>query len=149
MAGYQELMKRRIAIGCRAPCHQWVRNTLLKQGYTTTKKREKHLFDVDNLVNVLVSLWTEDDSVFIHESMRDQITFLLLAYFFSGIGAFLHIRAGVTLAPRLCGPVVFYRFRRGCIPVSTLAAPPPALKSFPPVNCVKQPRPPSAQITPA
>jgi hypothetical protein len=43
-------------------------------------------------VNVLVSLWTEDDSVFIHEVMRDQITFLFLAYCFSGarIGASLH-----------------------------------------------------------
>lgn len=58
----------------------------------TTKKREKRNFDVDDLVNVLVSLWTEDDSVFIHEVMGDQITFLLLAYCFLGarIGAFLH-----------------------------------------------------------
>ena len=43
-------------------------------------------------MNVLDSLWTEDDSVFIHEVMRDQRTFLLLAYYFSGtrLGAFLH-----------------------------------------------------------
>jgi hypothetical protein len=76
----------------RSVPHQWIRNTLLKQGFTTTKKREKRNFDVDDLVNVLVSLWTEDDSVFIHEVMRDQITFLLLAYCFSGArtGAFLH-----------------------------------------------------------
>jgi hypothetical protein len=71
---------------------QCARTTLVKQGYTTTERREKRNFDVDDLVNVLDSLWTEDDSVFIHEVMRDQITFLLLAYCFSGarIGAFLH-----------------------------------------------------------
>jgi hypothetical protein len=58
----------------------------------TTKKREKHLFDVDDLVNVLFSLWTEDDTIFIHECMRDQMTFLLLAYRFTGarVGASLH-----------------------------------------------------------
>ena len=75
------------------PVHpQWIPNTLFKQNYTTTKKREKNLFDIDDLVNVLFSLWTEDDFVFIHEVMRIQITFLLLAYYFSEarIGAFLH-----------------------------------------------------------
>jgi hypothetical protein len=64
--------------------HQSVRNTLLKQGYTETKKREKRLFDVDDLVNVPISLWTEDGSVFIHLVIRHQITFLLLAYCFQG-----------------------------------------------------------------
>jgi hypothetical protein len=54
--------------------------------------RDKYLFDVDDLVNVLFTLWTEDDSVFIHECMRVRVTFLLLAYCFTGarIGAFLH-----------------------------------------------------------
>jgi hypothetical protein len=43
-------------------------------------------------MNVFDSLWMEGDSVFIHEAMRIQITFLLPAYCFSGarIGAFLH-----------------------------------------------------------
>jgi hypothetical protein len=43
-------------------------------------------------MNILDSLWTNDDSIFIHEVMRTQITFLLQAYYFSGarIGAFLH-----------------------------------------------------------
>lgn len=65
---------------------------LLKQGYTTTKKRDKYLFNVDDLVNVLVSLWTEDDPIFIYEGMRLQISFLLLSYCFTGarVGAFLH-----------------------------------------------------------
>jgi hypothetical protein len=49
---------------------QFARTTLVKEGYTTTKKREKHNFDVDDLMNVFDSLWTEGDSVFIHEAMR-------------------------------------------------------------------------------
>ena len=59
-------------------------------GNSTTKKRGKHLFDVDGLVNVLSILRTEDDSIFIHECMRDQMTFLILAYCFTGtrVGAF-------------------------------------------------------------
>jgi hypothetical protein len=43
------------------------------------EKREKPLFDVDDLVNVLFSPWTKDNSIFIHEVMRVQITFLLPA----------------------------------------------------------------------
>ncbi len=43
-------------------------------------------------MNILDSLWTDDDSIFIHEVMRTQLTFLLQAYCFSGarIGAFPH-----------------------------------------------------------
>ena len=49
------------------------------------------MFDVDDLIDVPVSLWTEVDSVFIDETITDEITFLLLAYCFSGtrIRAFL------------------------------------------------------------
>ena len=62
----------------------------------TTKKRHKHLFDIDDLVGVFVSLWTEDNSVFIHEAMRDQITFWLLVYYFS----VAYIGASFTMARR-------------------------------------------------
>ena len=59
---------------------------------TTTKKREKLLFDVEDLVNVVICALTKDDAGFIHECMRVQMTFLILVYRFSGarIGAFLH-----------------------------------------------------------
>jgi hypothetical protein len=71
---------------------QFACTTLVKEGYATTKKREKHNFDVDDLMNVFNSLWTEGGSIFIHEVMRIRITFLLLAYCFSGtrIRAFLY-----------------------------------------------------------
>lgn len=44
-------------------------------------------------MNVLYNLWTEDDTIFIHEGMRDQLTFLYLAYCGTGaraLGAYLH-----------------------------------------------------------
>jgi hypothetical protein len=49
------------------------------------------LIDVDDLMDALNTLWTEADSVFIHEMMRVQVTFLLLLYSDSGarLGAFL------------------------------------------------------------
>lgn len=50
------------------------------------------MFDVENLVNVVVCAWTKNDSEFIHECMRVQMTFLILVYCFSRarIGVFLH-----------------------------------------------------------
>jgi hypothetical protein len=104
--------------------YQWVRNTLLKQGYTTTKKRDEHLFDVDDLVNVLISLWTEDNAVFIHECMRVQMTFLLLAYCFTGarVGAFLHNdKAEVRREDRQVDKLVFERLTwkvSGALPIN-------------------------------
>lgn len=64
----------------------------MKQGITTTKKRDKFLFDVDDLVHVILSAWTKYDNGFFHEGMRVQMTFLLLVYCFTGarVGAFLH-----------------------------------------------------------
>ena len=35
-------------------------------------------------MNILISCWTEDDSVFIDEYIRVQIIFLLLIYCFTG-----------------------------------------------------------------
>jgi len=63
-----------------------------KRAVRRPKKAERPCFDVDDLVNILDSLWTDDDSIFIHVVMRTQITFLLQAHCFSGarIGAFLH-----------------------------------------------------------
>lgn len=50
------------------------------------------MFDVDDLVNVVVSARTKNDYGFFHECMRVQMTFFILVYCFTGagIGAFLH-----------------------------------------------------------
>jgi len=68
-------------------------------------RSERHLFDLDDLVNVLTSLWTEDDSVFIHECMRVQMTFLLLGLLLyrSAHWGFLH--NGKTKVRRKAGGV--------------------------------------------
>jgi hypothetical protein len=57
----------------------------------TTMKRDKPPIDVDDLVNAFATLWTETDSVFIHEMMRDQMTFMVQLYSASGarLGTFL------------------------------------------------------------
>ena len=71
---------------------QFIRTTLVKEGYTTIKKRDKHLFDNDDLECCIISLWTEPDHVFIHEVMRSQLTFLTMTYCYSraGVGAFVY-----------------------------------------------------------
>ena len=62
-----------------------------QEGLYGHQKKEKHLFDVEDLVNVLNSMWTEDDSVFIYKCMRVQMSFLFLVYCFTGarVGIFL------------------------------------------------------------
>lgn len=85
-----------VAMRIDSPWQQFIRTTLVKEGYTTTKEREKHMFNDDDLDNCVTSLWTEPDHVFIHEVMRDQISFIIQAYCYPGarIGAFVHNFAG-------------------------------------------------------
>jgi hypothetical protein len=56
---------------------------------------------VGDLVNVIFTPWTEDDTIFIHEDMRDQMTFLILSYCFTGarLGAYLHHGKGEVKRP--------------------------------------------------
>ena len=56
------------------------------------EKRDKDLFDDEDLDNCVTSLWTNPDVFLMHEEMRSQITLLTQAYLFSGarIGAFVH-----------------------------------------------------------
>ncbi len=62
---------------------KWTRNTLIKQIYIITKKRNKFLFDVDDFVNVVFSTWIKNDFEFFHECMRVQMTFFILMYCFT------------------------------------------------------------------
>ena len=50
---------------------------MIKEGYTIVKKGVKDLFNDDDFDNCVTSLWTESDHVFIHEVMRDQMTFII------------------------------------------------------------------------
>ena len=56
-------------------------------------------------MNVIVTLWTEDDSIFIHECMRVQMTFLILAYCFTGARVGAYLENGVAEVKRPDGKV--------------------------------------------
>ncbi|KAI9764758.1 MAG: hypothetical protein M1840_008027 [Geoglossum simile] len=68
----------------------WVWRTLTKEGIIMNKKKPKHLFGKENLTEILVTLWTKDDLIFIHEQNRVQFTFIFHVYCWTGarLGAF-------------------------------------------------------------
>lgn len=70
---------------------KWIRKTLIKEDIIKNKKHTKHMFTHCDLTNIIVSMWTDDDPVFIHERHRIQMTFAILIYCYSGarIGAFI------------------------------------------------------------
>lgn len=63
---------------------------LKKQGIVSDVRKDKNLFSVADLRNVLVALWTQDDQTFIPERYRIQVTFLLRVFCWTGarVGAF-------------------------------------------------------------
>lgn len=72
---------------------KWIRKTLVKEDIIKNKKHAKHMFTHCDLTNIIVSMWTDDDPVFIHERHRIQMTFAILIYCYSGarIGVFIPI----------------------------------------------------------
>jgi hypothetical protein len=64
---------------------------LTKDGVIEDKKRPKNIFSKRDLIELLVSIWTLDDPMFIHERNRVQLTLTILIFCFSGarIGAFI------------------------------------------------------------
>jgi len=46
---------------------KWIRKTLVKEDIIKNKKHTKHMFTHCDLTNIIVSMWTDDDPVFIHE----------------------------------------------------------------------------------
>ncbi|KAI9770979.1 MAG: hypothetical protein M1840_002683 [Geoglossum simile] len=71
--------------------YHWIRRTLTKEGIIEDKKRPKNLFSKRDLIELLISIWTLDDPMFIHERNRVQLTFTILIFCFSGarISAFI------------------------------------------------------------
>ncbi|KKA25166.1 hypothetical protein T310_0806 [Rasamsonia emersonii CBS 393.64] len=71
--------------------YYWIRKTLIKEDIIENKKRTKHMFTYCDLTNIIFSMWTDDDPVFIHKRHRIQMTFAILIYCYSGarIGAFI------------------------------------------------------------
>ncbi|KAH0543790.1 hypothetical protein FGG08_001972 [Glutinoglossum americanum] len=74
----------------RSEVFNWVRRTLTKEGVIVNKRRPKYLFGKEDLTEVLLTLWTKDDLIFIHERSRIQFTFIFHVYCWTGarLGAF-------------------------------------------------------------
>jgi hypothetical protein len=86
----RELTTRHIwgATGSNLP--QWVRKALTAEGVVVDIRPEKHQFTRRDLTLILVTLWTQDDLIFIPERYRLQFTLIFRMYCWTGakLGAF-------------------------------------------------------------
>ncbi|KAI9765370.1 MAG: hypothetical protein M1840_007450 [Geoglossum simile] len=64
----------------RSEVFNWVWRTLTKEGVIINKRKPKHLFGKEDLTEILITLWTKDDLIFIHEQNRVQFTFIFHVY---------------------------------------------------------------------
>jgi Protein of unknown function (DUF3435) len=67
-----------------------VRKTLTVEGLVINRRRPKHNFTTRDLTRLLLTLWTQDDQIFIPERYRVQFTFIIRVYCWTGarLGAF-------------------------------------------------------------
>ena len=90
-------------IGLTLP--QWVRRTLTAESLVVNKRRPKHNFALRDLTRLLVTLWTEDDLIFVHERYRLQFTLIFRMYCWTGarLAAFFTggLRYGASRGSRL------------------------------------------------
>jgi hypothetical protein len=56
---------------------QFVRNDLVEEGLTANAYRPKHIFTWRDLNRLLITLWTQDDLIFIPERYRLQYAFII------------------------------------------------------------------------
>lgn len=72
-------------------CEKWISKGLVQEEVIEDIRRVKHMFTHCDLTNILVSLWTNDDPIFIHPRYRVQLTFAILIYCYTGarIGTFI------------------------------------------------------------
>ncbi|THC92169.1 hypothetical protein EYZ11_008356 [Aspergillus tanneri] len=90
-AGFARLTKSVFDKKDTQDVYRWIAKSLVKDEIIEDKKRAKHMFTHCDLTNILVSLWNDDDPVFIHPRYRVQLTFAILIYCYSGarIGTFI------------------------------------------------------------
>ncbi|EXJ72789.1 uncharacterized protein A1O5_03936 [Cladophialophora psammophila CBS 110553] len=74
----------------RSEVYNWVRKTLTAEGVVVKAHLPKHNFTARDLTRLLVTLWTKDDLIFIHERYRIQFTLITCVYCWTGarLGAF-------------------------------------------------------------
>lgn len=58
--------------------------TLTAEGLVVNKRRPKHLFTLRDLTRLLLTLWTEDDLIFVHERYLLQFTLIFRIYCWTG-----------------------------------------------------------------
>jgi hypothetical protein len=61
-----------------------VRKVLTVEGLVVNKRLPKHNFTSRDLNRILLTLWTQDDLIFIHERYRIQFTFIIRVYCWTG-----------------------------------------------------------------
>ncbi|EAW12595.1 uncharacterized protein ACLA_010210 [Aspergillus clavatus NRRL 1] len=72
-------------------CEKWISKELVQEKVIEDIRKAKHMFTHCDLTNIFVSLWTDDDPMFIHPRYRVQLTFAILIYCYTGarIGTFI------------------------------------------------------------
>ena len=61
-----------------------MRKVLTVEGLVINKRKPKHNFSERDLTRILISLWTQDDLIFIPERYRIQFTFIIKVYCWTG-----------------------------------------------------------------
>jgi hypothetical protein len=67
--------------GNQSDLPQLVRKTLTAEGVAVNIRRPKHLFTWRDLNRLLVTLWTQDDLVFVYERYRLQYMLVIRMYY--------------------------------------------------------------------
>ncbi|GFG16438.1 hypothetical protein IFM61392_09507 [Aspergillus lentulus] len=90
-AGFTRLTKSTFDTKDTRDVYKWIRKSLVKEDVIEDITRAKHMFTHCDLKNIIVSIWKDDDPVFIHPRYRVQLTFAVLIYCYSGarIGTFI------------------------------------------------------------
>lgn len=85
------LVNMPIGLSADTSCEKWIRKSLVKEDVIEDIIRVKHMFTHCDLKNIIISIWKDDDPVFIHPNHRVQLTFAILIYCYSGarIGTFI------------------------------------------------------------
>ncbi|KAL6716976.1 hypothetical protein ACLMJK_004889 [Lecanora helva] len=89
-AGFARVTENQFSEDDRTSTYKWIKAVLPAEGLLVNKRRPKHLFTEDDMVNFNTTFWTVDDSTFVHPRNRAQIPFLISVYCWTGarIGAF-------------------------------------------------------------
>jgi hypothetical protein len=61
-------------------CEKWISKSLVEDDIIEDIRRAKLMFTHCDLSNIIVSIWKDDDPIFVHPRYRVQLTFAILIY---------------------------------------------------------------------